>query len=197
MFGLTLAEVLNLLSVWGYPLIFLLAVFEGPVVMMLAGAVASLGHFSPLLMFLVLVAADIVGDAVYYVVGRYSHGNVGGRLSRWIGITEEREKKIEQAFEKHGGKILLFTKTQAIGSVALYAAGAVRMPFWKFIWYNMLGTVPKAALLEAAGYSLGSSYEHFQTYLDYTAITTLLVAVAMVGLYFLLKRYAGEWVNLS
>ena len=71
------------------------------------------------------------------------------------------------------------------------------MPFWKFIWYNMLGTVPKAALLEAAGYSLGSSYEHFQTYLDYTAITTLLVAVAMVGLYFLLKRYAGEWVNLS
>ena len=189
MFGLDIAHTLELLTQWGYPVIFVLAVIEGPVVMMLGGAVVSFGHFNWLCMLVVLVLADIVGDSLYYALGRYGHGPIGMKIARWLRITEEREKKIEHAFHQHGGKILLFTKTQAIGSVALYAAGAVRMPFWRYIWFNLIGTIPKTALFQAAGFYLANSYRQFEQYLGWTALGMLLISVALIGLYFLFKSY--------
>lgn len=192
MFGLDAPALLNLLSTWGYPFIFVAAIIEGPIVMLLGGALVSFAGFNPLLMLLVLVLADLVGDAGYYYAGYWGHSWVGRRVARMVGVTDKRHDQITEAFHRHGGKILLFTKTQPIGGVALYMAGAVRMNFLGYMWYNFLGTVPKAALFEAAGYYFGKSYMHFNEYLSYGGIGTFAAGVVLVAIYFAFKWYVNK-----
>ena len=56
-------------------------------------------------------------------------------------------------FERHVGKTLLMGRlTHGAGALILLPAGAVRIPFATFFWFNLLGTLPKSQLLLLLGY---------------------------------------------
>ena len=65
------AALVALITSYGYVLIFLLAIVEGPIVSIVAGFVSSLGYLDILVAYGVLVASDMVGDMLYYALGRW------------------------------------------------------------------------------------------------------------------------------
>lgn len=109
-------------------------------------------------------------------------------------------EQLEKHFEKHTGKTLIIGKlAQVVGAVVLVAAGIARVPFRKFIWYNFIATLPKSLILLLIGYYSGESYVKISSYLDYTAIGTVVVAVIFIVIYFMMRRvskkYAGRDTN--
>ncbi len=66
---LSLIRLITLLSQYGYEVLFPIAVFEGPAATMLAGALVATGQLDAYTTFAVLVAADLVGDAVLLFAG--------------------------------------------------------------------------------------------------------------------------------
>jgi uncharacterized membrane protein YdjX (TVP38/TMEM64 family) len=67
-------------------------------------------------------------------------------LDRWFG--EERFERVEKAIERGGPTLLLAMRLIPIlpFSVVSYAAGAARVPLWRFVWTTALGYLPITAI---------------------------------------------------
>ncbi len=148
----TLEKIISLILVYKYAIIFPIAIIEGPIVTLVAGSLAATGHLNLELTFVVVVVADVVGDVLHYVIGRY-----GGLyfIQRWRGfftIDQKKLEMLEHTFSHHGRKVLLLGKLQSLGSVVLLAAGMAKYNFGLFLWYNTLATVCKSGVLLMIGY---------------------------------------------
>jgi uncharacterized membrane protein YdjX (TVP38/TMEM64 family) len=102
-------------------------------------------------------------------------------LDRWLGI--ERFERIEAAIERGGATLLISMRLIPIlpFSIVSYAAGAARVPLWRFTWTTAVGYLPITAL---------SVY--FGTRLEGLSITDPLVLASGLGLLALLLL--GHWI---
>jgi membrane protein DedA with SNARE-associated domain len=187
-------RVLPLLARYGYTVLLPIAVVEGPAVTMIAGALVAAGQFDPVLTCALLVAADLVGDVLYYCLGRFGHAPLVARLSKRLSAASEKLRPLEQRFRDNDWKLLMIGKTQALGSVILYMAGASRTPFIRYMALNLLGTLPKVILFQTIGYFLGRGILSSTRYVDLITLATFGVAGVLLASYVLLKRLA--WKDL-
>lgn len=67
-------------------------------------------------------------------------------LDRWFG--EQRFERVERAIERGGPVLLLAMRLIPIlpFSIVSYAAGAARVPLWRFLWTTALGYLPITAI---------------------------------------------------
>ncbi|HLD22258.1 MAG TPA: alpha/beta fold hydrolase [Patescibacteria group bacterium] len=179
-----------------YIVLFPLMIIEGPIVTIIVGFLSSLGYFHLSVVYGVIIIGDLVGDSLYYVFGRWGKETLIQRWGKYIGITEERVVYLEKHFENHSGKTLLFGKlAHGVGGAVLAAAGVAKTPYTRFLWYNFLGTIPKSLLLLLIGYYFGRTYVQLNTYLDYTAIMSVLLTVVFLLLYFVMMRVGKKQEN--
>lgn len=190
-----LARLTLLLAHYGYVVLFPVAVAEGPAAAMIAGAFAASGEFDFLTAFGVLVLADITGDALYYVLGRYSHQRLTRGIGARLGLTEERLDQLREGFVANDWKLLLLGKTQALGAAILYFAGATRMSFGRFLAWNLVGTLPKVVIFELAGFFIGQGVIHTTRYADVLGIVSSIVALLLIAFYFMAKRFLEERIE--
>lgn len=102
-------------------------------------------------------------------------------LDRWFG--EERFERVERSIERGGPTLLLAMRLIPIlpFSVVSYAAGAARVPLWRFLWTTVVGYLP------ITGISV-----YFGTRLEGLSLTDPLVLGSALALLALLG--AGHWV---
>lgn len=189
MLDLSNTGILALLTHYGYAIIFPISILEGPMVATLAGFLVSIGSLNAIIVFLLLLLGDMLGDTLYYALGRFTRR---GKVPRWLGflgIADHNVHIFEHYFQKHDWKIILLGKTQAVGSVILFSAGFAKMPYKKFMGYNIVGSIPKIILFEGIGFYFGEAYNRLSTYFDYAAVASLALALVLLGGYWLFKRY--------
>ena len=82
-------------------------------------------------------------------------------LDRWLGA--ERFERTESMIERGGATLLLAVRLIPIVpfSLASYAAGAARVPLWRFCWTTVIGYLPITAIAvyfgtQLEGFSLGN-----------------------------------------
>jgi membrane protein DedA with SNARE-associated domain len=184
------ADLIALLIKYRYLIIFPIAVVEGPLVSAAAGFLVFLGYLNGFFTYVLLILADMVGDTLYYALGRFGGRKFVKKFGHYIGVDEKKLGNLEKQFERHSGKIILGGKTQAIGAVALIAAGMAKMPYRGFMKYNFLGSIPKVLLFLAIGYFFGQGYSAMlDKYVNYVGLISFLAAVALIVFYFLVRRY--------
>jgi len=187
-------QLITMLGHYGYWVLIPIAVIEGPAITMVAGALVAAGQMDGVTACILLVLADLVGDLLYYALGRYGHGPLAGRLAKWLKVTPEKMAKLEQRFRANDWKLILIGKTQGLGSIILYFAGASRMPFGRYMMLNLLGTVPKVVIFELIGYFLGLGVLSSARYINYVTGLMFGAAFILLGLYWLFRRYV--WKDL-
>ena len=184
-----LIRVIPLIARYGYAVLLPVAVVEGPATAAITGALVAAGQFDGVTACLLLVAADLIGDALYYGLGRYGHGPLFGWIERWLRITPERLKRVEARFHANDWKLIMLGKTQALGGLILYFAGASRMSFARYMGFNLIGTFPKVILFELVGYFLGASVlQTSSRRLDYVTFALFAVAMLLLASYWLVRR---------
>jgi membrane protein DedA with SNARE-associated domain len=191
-----LLRVLPLLARFGYPVLLPIAVVEGPAITIIAGALVAAGQFNPVIACLLLVVADLVGDLLYYCLGRFGHAPLVEKLSisKRLSVAAHKLPLLEQRFRENDWKLLMLGKTQALGSVILYMAGASKTPFGRYMVLNLIGTFPKVILFETIGYLLGRGILSSTRYIDMITFAAFGVAGVLLVSYLLLKRLA--WKDL-
>lgn len=143
--------------------------------------------------FAIVVAGDLVGDYLYYLLGRWGRDGFLDRWGKYVGVTRARVKNFEKMFSSMSGRIILISKlAHGIGTVALVTAGAVRMPRLKFLYYNLIGTVPKSLILIGIGYFFGNALVLINGYLDYLAWIFAGLAIVMILVYYLISKYTAR-----
>lgn len=190
-----LSQLAPLVSQYGYAVLFPIAVVEGPAVTIVAGALVASEQFNGLTVFLMLVAADLVGDVLYYSLGRWGHTPFLERLEKRLSLTPDRFKPLEEGFRRHDWKFLLIGKTQPFGSLILYFAGATKMNVGRYMAFNLLATAPKVLFFEGVGYFLGASIAHSMKYFDYVSIVLLGVAGVLLYGYHRIRKYLRNEIS--
>jgi uncharacterized membrane protein YdjX (TVP38/TMEM64 family) len=102
-------------------------------------------------------------------------------LDRWFGA--ERFERLEGMIERGGVVLLLAVRLIPIVpfSLAGYAAGAARVPLWRFMWTTLVGYMPITALAV-----------YFGTRLEGLSLTDPLVFGSAIALIVLLA--VGHWI---
>lgn len=165
-----------------YAILFPLIVIEGPITMIIAGYLSSLGFLSLVVTYIIAVVGDLAGDSAYYAIGRWGSMGFIDRYGKYIGLSRAGVAKLEQRFERQGGKILLAGKaTHVIGGAFLVAAGLVKMPYGQFLWFNFLATLVKALGLILIGYYFGAAIDLINHGLSVAGLAMIAIGLVTVG----------------
>ncbi|MCX6763459.1 MAG: DedA family protein [Candidatus Moranbacteria bacterium] len=187
--SISLVKILAMLLQFKYWILFPIVVIEGPIITVIVGLMVSLGSLNFLIAFPLIVVADVVGDCLYYAIGRYAGKRFLERWGRYIGIKISDLDKIENHYKQHSGKTLVIGKlSHAFGVAVLLGAGMAKMPISEFIWYNFIATVPKSLVLFLIGFYFGNFYNQINKYLDYTAIASLFIFIIFVAVYLFIRK---------
>jgi membrane protein DedA with SNARE-associated domain len=143
----------QLVQRYGLVAVFLGAAFEGDFTLILAGVTAHLGYFSFPLAVLAGTLGSLVGDSLWYALGRVRGPRFrAGRLYQRVG------PRIERLARRFGPAQLLFARF-------VYGTKAASMVFWglhglsilRFVLVDLLGAVLGATVFGGIGYLVSGS----------------------------------------
>lgn len=111
----------------------------GDSLLVTAGLVAVTGTLNVWTLGLLCSVAAIVGDQIAYAIGRRSGQALFSRPdSRWF--KQEHLRAAQAFYEKHGGKTIILARFMPFArTFAPVVAGAARMHYPMFVFYNVIG----------------------------------------------------------
>ena len=146
--------------------LFLGLVVPGETLLLLAGVLASRGqgHLVPYMAAAIFGAT--AGDSIGYELGRHFGSRLRhSKVGRWVG--EQRWTRAERYLQTRGGRAIFFGRWIAVVRAIVPAlAGQARMPYGRFLAWNVAGAIPVGVLHVGLGYLAGQSYTTVERYLS-------------------------------
>ena len=116
------------------------------------GAVAGAGGLDIVTIVVLLVVASIIGDQVGYFLGTKIGVSIFDRPDSTL-FKREYITQTQEFYYKHGGKTLIYAKfVPIIRTFAPFMAGVGRMPYFRFLSFNIFGGLGWVILMVMAGY---------------------------------------------
>jgi membrane protein DedA with SNARE-associated domain/membrane-associated phospholipid phosphatase len=187
------------LGPWTYLLVGVLAFLEtgafvgliapGETTVIVGGVVAGQGEISLFVLIAITWACAVAGDLASYTLGRRLGRAWLIRHGERVKITEARLSRVEEFFERRGGATILIGRFIGfVRALAPFIAGASKMPFRKFLPYDVLGAGAWAATFCVLGYVFWQSFDQLTQYVSRglfafgTAVVVIGALVALVQL---------------
>lgn len=182
----------DLASPWGYLVVGVLTLLEasamiglvvpGEAALLVGGFLASQGEADLGAMSAVGAIGAIVGDSIGYEIGRHLGPSLRrSRLGRWVG--DERWQRAEQYLAKHGGRAVFFGRfVGVLRAMVPTIAGLSRMPYRRFLPWNVLGGLVWAPGFVLLGFLAGGSYHQVAEWAGRASAVLLTLVVLVVGM---------------
>ncbi|HEY7830868.1 MAG TPA: DedA family protein [Solirubrobacteraceae bacterium] len=184
----TLASLTEMAQHVGYPLMFLLIMAEssglpvpGETALITAAVLASQGRLQIELVIPLAALAAIVGDNIGYLIG-----HKGGRwlLERPGPFHAKRKQTLSSGeifFDRHGPKAVFFGRfVLGLRVWASWLAGATRMVWRSFFFWNACGGIIWATTIGLIGYFLGHAAGNaIQTFGIFGLVGVLVVIIGV------------------
>jgi membrane-associated protein len=137
----------------------------GDTLLFTAGFFAAQGQLPLGWLLLVVVVAAIAGDSVGYSIGRRT-GHLIFRKPDGLFFRQEYIAKAEAFYEAHGGKTIILARfVPIIRTFAPLVAGVGKMPYKRFVSFNVIGATAWGAGVVMLGHWLGSKIPNIDKYL--------------------------------
>lgn len=166
----------------------------GDSLLVVAGLFAAAGKLNVWIMLVSLFVAAVVGDTVGYLSGRKVGEAIFSRpKSRFF--NPKHLKKAHQFYEKHGGKTIVLARfVPIVRTFAPIVAGAAKMRYRDFIFYNLLGGALWITSMLFAGYFLGGVVERafgikLEDHIDKVVIVVVFLSILPIIIEFLKAKF--------
>lgn len=187
--GISLVELISLVSIYGVAAIIfaesglLIGFFlPGDSLLFTTGFLMSTGviHANLYWSILLFFVAAVAGDSVGYAFGRRSGPFLFKKPNARI-FKQEYVQRAQEFYEKHGGKTIVLARfIPIIRTFAPIVAGAAKMPYPKFLSYNLLGGFLWTAGITSLGYFLGQWFHSIGIEID-TVILPLVALIILIS----------------
>lgn len=176
---------------YGYPALFGAMIVEqfvpplaGEPILLGAGALAGAGYFRLWLATALALAGTVLGDLVWYEVGRLG----GNRVLKWLcRISIEPDTCVRRGtdtFARWGARALLIAKfLPGLNSIGQPLAGALGMSRRRFVVFDVLGAVLWVGLYVGLGYALRDQLAEAARLAHRLGGWAIVIVVGVVSLY--------------
>jgi membrane protein DedA with SNARE-associated domain len=167
----------------------------GETILIVASVLAREGHQLKMLdVAAVASTAAIAGDNLGFAIGRYGGRILLERYRSLFHIEEETIRKGEALFARLGGRAVFAARFLAgLRVLAGPMAGALRMPWGRFLIFNVLGALSWVMAITTLAYFFGPSLEPILRH----ASGAIGAAVILAVLYWWIKRSRLRTRSLS
>lgn len=153
-------------GIWSYLILFLIIFVETGVVVFpflpgdslifACATLAALGSFNPILLFVIMLSASILGDNSNYHIGKFMGPKIFKKDTRRF-LNKEHLEKTHKFYEKHGGKAVIFAKFMPIiRTFSPFVSGIGKMNYGKFLLFDITGSLLWVGLFIFLGYFFGN-----------------------------------------
>ncbi len=184
-----------------------IAPIPSPIVMTLAGSVASAQHKGYIyLAVLALIGAvgKTLASVIVYVVSDKAEDIVVGKFGKYLGVSNKEIEKIGKYFS-HGGRdfwMMFLARALPIMPTAPVSivSGVVKVPMKMYAWGTFFGTFVRSAFYLALGYLGTASFEGLLAGLDSmeTLVQLILavVGIALLAIFYYRREHESDIMGL-
>jgi membrane protein DedA with SNARE-associated domain/membrane-associated phospholipid phosphatase len=194
-----LTTILPHLNHWGYYVLLFMTFLEtsaflgflvpGESMVVIAGLLASRGILELGDVIWVASLGAIMGDTVAYFIGRRFGEGFFLKYGKYLFFRKEYLNKAKKFFDKHGGKTVFFGRFMAwLRAFAPVIAGASRMHYPKFLFFNVAGGIAWATTFSLLGYFVGNSWDIIKVHLGQLGVFGFTLGAISIFLYFFLTK---------
>jgi len=187
------------LNHWGYYVLFLMTFLEtsaflgflvpGESMVVISGLLASKGVLEIGDVIWVASIGAIMGDTVGYFIGHRFGEGFFLKYGKYLFFKKEYLDEAKVFFDKHSGKTVFFGRFMAwLRAFAPVVAGISRIPYPRFLIFNILGGIVWATTFSLLGYLVGNSWDIIKAYLGRMGILAFIIGVIIIYLYFLFTK---------
>jgi len=192
-----LQQIQWIIDAYGIYAVFALCMVEGDITLLLAGAMANSGFFGQFSFFRVLAAGilgGVLGDTFGYMLGRVFAKSIKG--FKWY---QRAQPRIDRLVDKFGGHALVISKyIYGIRAAMCISTGVGKMPFWKFLYTDLISCSIWALILSTTGYFFGGAITGIIG--DFQQIGFVLLGVivfGVLGFYLIERLWLSKKVELA
>jgi len=139
--------------------------FPGDSLLFTAGFLASQGFFDIKILIAGCFVAAIAGDNIGYLIGAKLGPKIFTKKNS-IFFHKKHLERVQRFYDKHGGKTIILARfIPVIRAFAPVVAGAGKMDYKRFCFFNFFGAVLWAIGVTLAGYYLGNLIPDVDKYL--------------------------------
>jgi membrane-associated protein len=168
--------------------IFVGLIVPGDVILALGGVYASQDQMSLAWVIAIGIVAAIVGESIGYWLGR----KYGMRLIRRLPLVRRLEGLLDRSedyFRKHGGQTVAIGRyATAAGAFIPFTAGIARMPYRRFLLFDVPAIVVWAVAISVFGYVFGRNLVFIDKVISRFGYAVLGLAVVFILAGFLWRR---------
>lgn len=171
----------------------------GDTLLFTAGFFAAQGHLPLGWLLVVIVGCAIAGDSVGYTIGRRTGHRIFTRKDG-VFFRQEYINRAEEFYQKHGGKTIILARfLPIIRTFAPLVAGVGKMPYRRFLTFNIIGATVWGAGVTLLGYWLGNKIPNIDHYLLPMVLLATLFTFSPMILHLVKdkKLRQGLWAKLT
>lgn len=186
---LSIESLLPFLQANGYLIIFILMLVEGPVITSISAFAASLGYLNIYVIILLSLLGNTIPDSLLFLVGRFARRKSVENFVGKFGLSNQRNKRIEQGLKKHAGKSLFLAKITPFMPVpGIMLAGFMKVPFKKFLFIDFLCNLILTTIFTTIGFYFGMAINSIFKYFKAGEYALLIIIPLGLIVYFLSKK---------
>ena len=157
------------------------------------GILASQGIFSFLGAFLTGLIGSLFCAIVLYFMGYYGGEIFIKKYGKYFFMKEEDLEKSDSWFLKYGLLSACIGRNfPIIRTLISIPMGITKQPFWKFVLYTFIGSIPWTLAFVAFGYFLGSNWIVMNSYIEY-----LKIPIRFLIIFFILRFFIKNIRNVK
>lgn len=195
-----LEDISGALGKWTYLLVGVLAFLEtgafvglvapGEAAVIVGGVVAGQGDIDIRLLIGIVWFAAFAGDSVSYLIGKRLGREFLVKHGPRVQITEARLEQVERYMQDHGGKTILVGRfIGLVRAMAPFIAGSSRMPYRRFLPYDVIGSGLWAVFFCMLGYVFSNNLSAVINYAERGVLIFGWIVGTLVLIVYLIRRF--------
>jgi membrane-associated protein len=167
----------------------------GDSLLVVAGLFAAKGDLNVFILLSTLFVAAVVGDAAGYLTG-FKMGERIFKRQKSLLFKPGHLQKANEFYEKYGGKTIIIARfVPIVRTFAPIVAGAAKMPYRRFVVFNVIGGFLWVFSMILAGYFLGSTLKSrfgidLDRHIEWVVIIVVALSLIPIAVEFIKARRA-------